>query len=89
MDQENNHEENQIYANKEVIVCCGSIQSPQLLQVSGIGCPDHLNEIGVPCVVDNPNVGQNLQDHLELYFQQEVLQPISIAPILPPCSAIA
>lgn len=72
----------QIMVNKEVIVCTGSIQTPQLLQVSGIGDQEHLKSIGVDIVCDNPNVGQNLQDHLELYFQQEVKPPISIAPVM-------
>lgn len=71
-----------IIANKEVILSAGSIQTPQLLQVSGIGDPSHLESIQVPTRVANPNVGQNLQDHLELYFQQEVLPPISIAPVM-------
>ncbi|KAG7344769.1 choline dehydrogenase [Nitzschia inconspicua] len=69
--------------NEEVIVCAGSIQSPQLLQISGIGDKDHLQKIGVDSIVHhNPNVGRNLQDHVELYFQQEVNDPVSIAPIL-------
>ncbi|CAB9523575.1 Oxygen-dependent choline dehydrogenase [Seminavis robusta] len=72
-----------IHANQEVILCLGSIQSPQLLQVSGIGDTSHLHQIGVTSIVHhNPHVGQNLQDHLELYFQQEVIPPISIAPVL-------
>jgi len=74
-----------LYANKEVIVCAGSIQSPQLLQVSGIGDRDHLSSIGLSeeeILVDNPHVGQNLQDHLEIYFQQEVIPPISIVPVM-------
>ena len=72
----------ELKANKEVILSAGSIQTPQLLQVSGIGNPSHLKSIGVVPRVENPNVGQNLQDHLELYFQQEVLPPISIAPVM-------
>ena len=72
----------QIIANKEVIVCAGSIQTPQLLQVSGIGHENHLASIGVKPIFHNENVGTNLQDHLELYFQQEVKKPISIAPVM-------
>ena len=71
-----------IMANKEVILCAGAIQTPQLLQVSGIGDPHHLESIGVATIVPNQHVGQNLQDHLELYFQQEVKPAISIAPII-------
>lgn len=74
-------------AAKEVILCAGAIGSPQILQVSGVGDPDHLKRIGVidsveQIIVANPNVGKNLTDHLELYFQQEVVLPVSIAPIV-------
>lgn len=72
----------QIMAKEEVIICAGSIQSPQLLQVSGIGQEEHLDLIDVKPICKNDNVGQNLQDHLELYFQQEVKRPISIAPVM-------
>lgn len=72
----------QIMAEKEVIACTGSIQTPQLLQVSGIGDEEHLQSIGVETIFHNEHVGQNLQDHLELYFQQEVIPPISIAPVM-------
>lgn len=72
----------QIMANKEVIICTGSIQTPQLLQCSGIGSKEHLESIQVDPIYHNPHVGQNLQDHLELYFQQEVKPPISIAPVM-------
>ena len=72
----------QIMAKKEVIICTGSIQTPQLLQCSGIGDTELLESIDVDPIYHNPNVGQNLQDHLELYFQLEVKPPISIAPLL-------
>eukprot|EP00934_Nitzschia_sp_Nitz4_P001996 Nitzschia sp. Nitz4//scaffold218_size35881//22174//24197//NITZ4_007796-RA/size35881-snap-gene-0.32-mRNA-1//-1//CDS//3329542286//1996//frame0 len=72
----------QVRAKREVILSAGSIQTPQLLQVSGVGDPEHLKDIGVEPVVASPNVGQNLQDHLELYFQQEVIPPVSMAPVL-------
>ena len=68
--------------NKEVILCAGAIESPHILQVSGVGNPSHLQQIHQDVVVNNPNVGMNLQDHLELYFQQEVLKPISMTPIV-------
>ena len=58
-------------ANKEVIVSAGSINSPQLLMVSGIGPAKHLNDLGIKIVKDIPGVGKNLQDHLETYIQQE------------------
>ena len=59
-----------VRAEKEVICCLGAIGSPQLLQVSGVGDGSRLHDAGVEeVVIDNPNVGQNLQDHLEVYMQ--------------------
>ena len=60
-----------IYANKELILSGGSINSPHLLMLSGIGDADHLKEKGVNVVHDLKGVGKNLQDHLETYIQQE------------------
>ena len=67
---------------REVILCTGTINSPQLLQLSGIGRAGHLKQIGIPCVIDLPGVGQNLQDHLEVYVQHSCKQPISLYPAL-------
>jgi choline dehydrogenase len=53
----------QTRAEKEVIVSCGSVDSPKLLMLSGIGPADHLREMGIPVKVDLPGVGENLQDH--------------------------
>jgi choline dehydrogenase len=50
----------------EIILCGGAIQSPQLLQLSGIGDPKHLAELGIKPVVDLPGVGENLQDHYQV-----------------------
>jgi len=66
-----------IQASKEVLVCAGAVQSPQLLQLSGIGDPKHLNEIGIETKVVSPNVGQNLQDHLNVTVIHEMLTPDS------------
>ncbi len=66
----------------EVIVCGGAFNSPQLLQLAGIGDPAHLSELGIEPLVDLPGVGANLQDHLEVYIQHESSQPVSIAPWL-------
>jgi choline dehydrogenase len=60
-----------IYANKEIILSGGSINSPQLLMLSGIGDSDHLKEKGIAVIHDLKGVGKNLQDHLETYVQQE------------------
>jgi len=66
-------------AHKEVIVAASSLNSPKLLMLSGIGPAAHLTEHGIDVVADRPGVGQNLQDHLELYIQQAATQPVSLA----------
>lgn len=52
-----------VRANKEVILSAGSIQTPQLLELSGIGSQPLLSKLGIEVVVNNPNVGENLQEH--------------------------
>jgi choline dehydrogenase len=64
----------------EVILCGGAINSPQLLQLSGIGNAQDLAALGLPVVADLPGVGENLQDHLEVYIQHACKQPVSVAP---------
>ena len=64
----------------EVILCGGAINSPQLLQLSGIGDAAHLQSLGIDVVADIPGVGANLQDHLEVYIQYASKLPVSIAP---------
>jgi choline dehydrogenase len=64
----------------EVIVCGGAINSPQLLQLSGVGSPRELEPLGVRVVHDLRGVGENLQDHLEVYVQYASKQPVSLAP---------
>lgn len=64
----------------EVILCGGAFNSPQLLQLAGIGDPEHLAAAGVDTRVELPGVGANLQDHLEVYVQYASTQPVSIAP---------
>lgn len=67
-----------IRANAEVILAASSLNSPKLLMLSGIGPAKHLAEHGIDVVVDRPGVGQNLQDHLEFYFQFASKQPITL-----------
>ncbi|QTN98430.1 choline dehydrogenase [Brucella sp. 458] len=67
-----------IRARREVIIAASSINSPKLLMLSGIGPAAHLKEHGIDLVADRPGVGQNLQDHLEVYIQQECTQPITL-----------
>ncbi|HXP21024.1 MAG TPA: choline dehydrogenase [Streptosporangiaceae bacterium] len=66
----------------QVILCGGAINSPQLLQLSGIGPADLLGGLGIDVVADLPGVGENLQDHLEVYVQYGCKQPVSMAPAL-------
>lgn len=68
----------QARADREVILSAGSIGSPSLLQHSGIGPAAVLEAAGVPVRVDAPGVGENLQDHLEVYFQYRCTQPVSL-----------
>ncbi|MEM9330487.1 MAG: choline dehydrogenase [Pseudomonadota bacterium] len=67
-----------VAANKEVILAASAFNSPKLLMLSGIGPAAHLKEHGIEVIADRPGVGANLQDHLELYIQQECTQPISL-----------
>ncbi len=67
-----------IGANVEVILAASAINSPKLLMLSGIGPGQHLREHGIDVVADRPGVGQNLQDHLEVYVQAAASQPVSL-----------
>ncbi|HZQ16130.1 MAG TPA: choline dehydrogenase [Gaiellaceae bacterium] len=64
----------------EVILCGGAINSPHLLQVSGVGDAQQLEASGIPVIYDLPAVGANLQDHLEVYVQCASKQPVTMAP---------
>jgi choline dehydrogenase len=66
----------------EVLLCGGAINSPQLLQLSGVGNAAELQALGIKPVHDLPAVGENLQDHLEVYIQYSSKQPVSVAPAL-------
>jgi len=66
----------------QVILCGGAINSPQLLQLSGVGPAGLLREHGIDVVAGLPGVGENLQDHLEVYVQYACKQPVSMAPAL-------
>jgi choline dehydrogenase len=62
----------------EVILAASSINSPKILMHSGVGPAAHLSEHGIDVIADRPGVGQNLQDHLELYIQQAATKPVSL-----------
>jgi len=65
-------------ARREVIIAASAINSPKLLMLSGIGPAADLGRLGIPLIVNRPGVGQNLQDHLELYIQMKSLLPITL-----------
>lgn len=67
-----------VASGAEIISCGGAFNSPQLLQLSGVGDPDHLASLGIKVAADLPGVGENLQDHLEVYIQYGCKQPVSM-----------
>ena len=67
-----------VTARREVILAASSINSPKLLMLSGIGPAQHLKDTGIEIRADRPGVGANLQDHLEVYVQQECIHPITL-----------
>ncbi|MFI8481819.1 choline dehydrogenase [Pseudomonas sp. NPDC078700] len=71
-----------VRARREVLLCSGAIASPQILQRSGVGPAELLKELDIPVVHDLPGVGENLQDHLEMYLQYSCKQPVSLYPAL-------
>ncbi|MEE9103869.1 choline dehydrogenase [Pseudomonas nitroreducens] len=78
----NDNDLKEVRARREVLVCSGAIASPQLLQRSGVGPSALLRDLGIDVVHDLPGVGQNLQDHLEMYLQYACKQPVSLYPAL-------
>ncbi|XP_051950050.1 choline dehydrogenase, mitochondrial-like [Xyrauchen texanus] len=73
-----NGQTKKVFADKEVILSGGAINSPQLLLLSGVGNADELHKLGIPVTQHLPGVGSNLQDHLELYVQHQCTQPITL-----------
>ena len=71
-----------VNARREVLLCSGAIASPQILQRSGVGPGALLRDLDIPVVHDLPGVGENLQDHLEVYIQYACKQPVSLYPAL-------
>ncbi|QXQ08429.1 choline dehydrogenase [Sphingosinicellaceae bacterium] len=76
-------------ARREVILSGGPINSPQLLKLSGIGPAAELRSHGIDVVHDLPGVGENLQDHLEFYFQVEATQPVTLYSSMNPLAKLA
>ncbi len=73
-----------VRATREVILAGGAVNSPQVLQLSGIGPADHLSGLGITPHLDLPQVGENLQDHLEVFVQHECREPVSLLRHLTP-----
>lgn len=71
-----------VRAAHEIVLSCGTVNSPQLLLLSGIGPADHLNEHGIPVVVDLPGVGANLQDHLLVRVEYDCTEPVTLHSLL-------
>ncbi|MGD9816681.1 MAG: choline dehydrogenase [Hyphomonadaceae bacterium] len=71
-----------VYAKREVLLAAGAFQSPQLLMLSGIGPADHLKKLGVPLEVDAPDVGGNLQDHIDCGVLFACTKPITLYSLL-------
>jgi choline dehydrogenase len=69
-------------ARREVILCGGAVNSPQLLMLSGIGPGAHLQEIGIAVAHDLPGVGQNLQDHFQTRITYRCRYPVTINDIM-------
>ena len=67
-----------VHTDREVLVCAGAVQSPQILQLSGIGDPEELGKHGIPVVHALKGVGANLQDHLDVTLSWECPKPITI-----------
>lgn len=78
----NKNDLKKVLANKEVLLCAGAIASPQILQRSGVGQSTFLKSMDIDVVHDLPGVGENLQDHLEMYLQYKCKQPVSLYPAL-------
>jgi choline dehydrogenase len=72
----------EVIKGKEIILCGGAINTPQILQLSGIGDADYLKSVGIEPVHHLPGVGANLQDHLEVYVQYKCTKPVSMQPNL-------
>ena len=78
----NSNNTNEASARREVLLCAGAIASPQILQRSGVGPAALLRELDIALVHELPGVGQNLQDHLEMYLQYACTEPVSLYPAL-------
>jgi len=67
-----------IQAREEIILSAGAIGSPQILQVSGVGAGKHLQSLGIETICDSPEVGENLQDHLQIRAVYKTKRPVTL-----------
>jgi len=77
-----------VWAEREIILCGGTVNSPQLLMLSGIGPADHLSSLGIPVALDAPEVGRNLQNHPSYALRYACSQPVTAYKYLNPRAAI-
>jgi len=77
-----------VWAEREIILCGGTVNSPQLLMLSGIGPDDHLSKLGIPVVLNTPEVGRNLQNHPSYSLRYACSQPVTAYKYLNPRAAI-
>jgi choline dehydrogenase len=71
-------------AAREVVLAAGAVNTPQLLELSGIGDPALLRDLGITVVAESPDVGRNLQDHLGIYVQQQCTRPVTLYGLMRP-----
>lgn len=76
-----------LYANAEVILCGGALNSPQLLQLSGIGHPEDIKPQGIAVIHELPGVGKNLKDHIAIALKQRSTKPYSLLSAMKPLAA--
>jgi choline dehydrogenase len=77
-----------IWADREIILCGGTVNSPQLLMLSGIGPADHLSSLGIPVVINAPEIGRNLQNHPSYALRFTCSQPVTAYKYLNPRAAL-
>ncbi|KAL4235827.1 hypothetical protein ACF0H5_004217 [Mactra antiquata] len=78
IEYEENGAVHKVFAEKEVIISSGAVNTPQLLMLSGLGNGDELKKLDIPVISHLPGVGENLQDHLDLCVQYKCLKPVSL-----------
>jgi choline dehydrogenase len=89
LDVSRNGADLRVRARREIILSAGAINSPQLLQLSGIGDPEHLRSLGITPTVVRPEVGRNLQDHLGVYLKYTAKEKVTLYSLFRPDRAIA